>query len=92
MKAPLIALAVLLGIGVLIYATLNQASVTCEACVVYRGRDSCATAKAAAEPEARRSAIATACAVLTSGVTQTLDCERVTPRKLVCSGGGGEAY
>ncbi len=90
MKAVLVILAIALGIALLYTMTLEQAGVSCEACMEFGGREQCGSARAANEADARRSAISTACAPLTRGVTETLDCERKVPRTLRCQPAGAE--
>lgn len=84
MKAIAVLAVIALGVALLYVMTIRQAGVSCEACMEFSGRSRCGSARAVSEEEARRSAIATACAPLTRGVTETLDCERATPRSLRC--------
>ena len=84
MKALLVVLGIVAGVAVLYFSTLGQAGFECEACVEFGGRERCGSARAASEVEATRSAIATACAPLTRGVTETLDCGRKAPQALRC--------
>jgi hypothetical protein len=67
----------LVGIAaVVILSSLNVADVRCEVCVGFRGREACRTVEAATEEEARAGARDNACALLASGVTDTLACQR----------------
>lgn len=84
MKGFLIFAVIVAGVALLYFATLRQAGVECEACVNFGGHQRCGKARGVGEVEARRSAIATACAPLTRGVTETLDCERAEPHSLRC--------
>lgn len=84
MKTLFVLVAIAAGVGLLYFATLRQAGIECEACVAFGGHQRCGTARAVGEVEARRSAISTACAPLTRGVTETLDCERAEPQSLRC--------
>jgi hypothetical protein len=68
----------------LVWSTLQQAGVECEACVDYRGASICRSVAAADEQEAARQAQANACATLARGVTQGLECDRTPPRSLRC--------
>jgi hypothetical protein len=81
----------LLGMGIaaaavaaLYAATLADAGVHCEACVSYEGRDACKSATGPSRDEAERAAIATACALVTGGVTQTIACQGLEPVSLDC--------
>ncbi|MDJ0864480.1 MAG: hypothetical protein QNK03_00130 [Myxococcota bacterium] len=71
--------------AVLWSALASLARFECEACVEFEGRPACRTAAAATREEAERSAITTACAVVTNGVTATLQCHATPPRSLRCS-------
>ncbi len=81
----------LLGLGIaaaavaaLYAATLADAGARCEACVSFEGREACKSATGPSRDEAERSAIATACALVTGGVTQTIACQGLEPRSLDC--------
>lgn len=89
MKPLLVLAGIAAVVAALYFATLGQAGVQCEACVAFGGVERCQSARAATEDEARRSAVATACAPLTRGVTETLDCERKAPQSLRCEVVGG---
>ena len=67
-----------------VYGTLQLPSFECEVCLNFQGRSTCRTVQAATTAEARQAAITNACALLASGVTDTLACERSTPTKLRC--------
>jgi hypothetical protein len=71
-------------LGVLVYATLQQAAVSCEACVEFGGRSECRTSSAESQEEAVRGAVTAACALLSSGVTQGMQCDRTLPRSVSC--------
>jgi hypothetical protein len=57
---------------------------TCEVCMRYRGRDQCRTVGASTVEEARTGAITNACAFLSSGVTDSMACQRETPVSESC--------
>lgn len=85
MKKLLIAVLVLgLGAGLLYATTLAQAGIECEACVGFEGREACGTARAGTLADAQRTALTTACATVTSGVTNTLRCQAEPPLSLRC--------
>jgi len=80
-----LALAVLLGLGgFIVYASLGQGGVRCEVCLGFQGRDVCRAVDGANEHDARMAATTNACAFVASGVTETMACERTTPRKSEC--------
>jgi hypothetical protein len=68
----------------LYWFTVSQQAASCEACVVFQGRRACRSASATSEEEAQRHAIATACALVTRGVTEDLACQRTPPERLRC--------
>ena len=78
-------LAILLPIaGFVVYSSFQVSSVECEVCVRFEGRESCRTASAAAREEALRAAVDNACARLTSGMTDTMRCQRGEPASVEC--------
>jgi hypothetical protein len=69
----------------LVWSTLQQSGVECEACVDYHGASACSSVAASDAAEATRQAQASACATLSHGVTEGLECDRTPPRSLRCS-------
>lgn len=85
MKRVAIGFAVVAAIvAALYYATLAGADTECEACMRYEGREGCRTAIGVGREEAERTAIATACALVANGVTETIRCQGLVPVKLEC--------
>jgi hypothetical protein len=76
--AVIIVLAVL-GLGFLFYSSTNNVRYRVEVCVAFNGRTSCRTARADSEEHALRSAQSNACALISSGVTDTMQCEHSNP-------------
>jgi len=72
-------------IAAMFFATQRESAVQCELCMEFGGRTACRTASAVDRDAAVRGAITSACAVLSSGVTQGLECDRTPPRSLSCS-------
>jgi len=70
--------------AIVIYTSLQVSEYECEVCVSFRGRDVCRTVTASNEEEGVRSATDNACALLVSGVTDTLRCTRARPLRAVC--------
>jgi hypothetical protein len=62
----------------------RQARVECEVCIAYAGRSACRVAAARDRGEAAQAATTAACAVLSSGVTETVACQGTRPAKLFC--------
>jgi hypothetical protein len=77
-------LGVAAGLTLLGWLALSGQTSTCEVCVSFRGREACRTASAASVDEAQRHAQATACALVTNGVTQDLECQRSRPTAQRC--------
>ncbi len=69
----------------MIYTTLGESRAECEVCVDFGGHRACRTASAADRESAVRGAIASACAVLSSGVTQGIRCDQTPPRSVRCA-------
>jgi hypothetical protein len=72
-------------LAALFFATQRESAVECELCLEFGGRRACRTASGADREAAVRGARTAACAVLSSGVTQGLECDRTAPRSLRCS-------
>ncbi len=81
-----LAAVVLVGIvAIVVGSSLQVAGVRCEVCVSFRGRQACRAVDAATEAEARRGAHTNACALLASGVTDSLACERTPESTARCT-------
>ena len=72
-------------LAALFFATRSQNAVECEICMDFGGRSACRTSSAVDRNTAVRAAVSTACAVLSSGVTQGLECDRTPVRTVRCS-------
>lgn len=68
----------------LAYQSLGVASATCEVCMSYQGRQQCRAVSAATEEEALQGATLNACAYISSGVTDSMACQRGTPISKKC--------
>lgn len=85
MKA-LVGVAIAVIAAFLLYrVTLSGAGVTCEACVHFEGREACKSAAGPDQLSAERAAVMTACALVSSGVTDTIACQGIVPITLKCS-------
>ena len=73
---------VLAVLAVIIYSTMNLAHFRVEVCITFRGQSQCRTASADTEEHALRSATSNACALIASGVTDSMACERSVPTKV----------
>jgi len=81
MKKPVVVgiLIVAVILGVLIYSSMNLAKYRVEVCITYNGKQSCKTASGSTEAFAQRSATTNACALIASGVTESMQCENTPP-------------
>ena len=85
MKGALLTLAVLAAFGALLYfAVVAQAGFECEACVVAHGRTLCRSVRGESPQDAAQRAKQNACAILVSGVTDTLRCQKSQPVSVRC--------
>jgi hypothetical protein len=78
----IIAALVLLFVGILIYSSIGLGQFRCEVCMEYLGRSACATASGTTQEEARRTATETACAKISSGMTESIACAQTPPRTI----------
>lgn len=73
-------------LGALVYVTLRETSVECQVCVEFGGHSACRTVSAPDRDQAVMQAVSTACAVLSSGVTDGIRCSQAPQRTVSCSG------
>jgi hypothetical protein len=62
-----------------IFSSMSGQKFRADVCMVFNGKKQCRTAIGATEEEAIRTATSNACALLASGMTETMSCERVPP-------------
>ena len=67
------------------FATWDQIRVTCEVCMMYRGRQICEQAVSADRAQAMMHATTSACAQLSAGVTDGIQCNNTRPLSVQCS-------
>jgi hypothetical protein len=72
-------------VGAVIWAAFSATVAECEICVDYKNRSACSTARAADLSQAEAQAHSGACAQVTAGVTETLECSRTPARLRRCS-------
>jgi hypothetical protein len=85
-KTTLIAIAFgLIVLGVLIYSTMNLQKISCEVCVTYRGQNNCSTAAGTTREEAVRTATDVACAPISNGMTESIQCSNTPPKSVNCT-------
>ena len=79
-KTARLAIVFVLGVVcLLVYLTLGLSQFTCEVCMEYKGRKNCATASGTTKEEAVRTASDTACATISAGMTESIQCGNTPP-------------
>ena len=69
-------------VAVLVLSSLQLRQHTCEVCITFGGQTNCAIASGTTRKEAQGSATSTACASISGGVTQSIQCGNTTPEKV----------
>ncbi len=82
--ALLVAL-VVLG-AALILGTRSLVRTECELCVTYRGVTTCRRGSGSSQPEAMQAAQKAACAVMASGMNESIACDNTPPTNVQCTG------
>jgi hypothetical protein len=72
-------------LAAVVYVTLDQARVRCEVCMSFGGREICETAMSLDRAQAVQQATASACAQISGGVTQGIQCTSTPPASTRCS-------
>jgi hypothetical protein len=70
---------VVVVVAYLAYSSMHIAKYRVEVCVAFHGANQCRTSSADTQDHALRSAQSNACALLVSGVTETMQCEHLEP-------------
>jgi hypothetical protein len=70
--------------AVVVYSSFHVSDYECEVCMTFGGGDVCRKVTGKTQEEGMRTGIDNACAQLSSGVTETLRCQRTMPRKAEC--------
>jgi hypothetical protein len=66
-------------LAAVVISTMQMKGYRVEVCKQYQGRSVCRTASAATEQQALRAATENACALISSGVTDTIQCQATDP-------------
>ena len=69
-------------VAVLVLSSLQLRQHTCEVCITFGGQTNCAIASGTTRKEAQGSATSTACASISGGVTQSIQCGNTAPDKV----------
>jgi len=79
-KAVLVSiLFLLLFVGFVVFSTMDLGGYSCEVCMTFNGQANCAKATGTTREEAQRTATDTACAPISGGMTETIQCSNTTP-------------
>jgi len=70
--------------GMMAWAVMQEGQVRCDVCVDYGGRSACRTGSGIDRDAAVQGAIYNACAILSSGVTDGIECSAPAPRSAQC--------
>lgn len=71
-------------LAILIYGSMGTVQAECELCVEYNGRTECRRGSGADQTEAQRAAQKAACAVMATGMAESVNCQRVPPTDVRC--------
>jgi hypothetical protein len=71
-------------LAILIYDSMGTVQAECELCVEYNGRTECRRGSGADQTEAQRAAQKAACAVMATGMAESVNCQRVPPTDVRC--------
>ncbi|HET9481767.1 MAG TPA: hypothetical protein VFP98_08425 [Candidatus Polarisedimenticolia bacterium] len=83
--ALVVTLAILLALAMIVYSSMQQAQVTCEVCITFRGASQCRSATGPEREAAVRTATDNACAFLASGMADSIQCSNTPPSRVTCT-------
>ena len=66
-------------VGLMIYSTTSLGGYSVEVCKEFQGRQACGTAQGSTESEAMNTATQVACAKISSGMTDSNQCQTTNP-------------
>ena len=79
---PAVWIAILFGVlvlGAVAVSSFRANPYRCRVCITFNGRTDCRSASAQTREEAQRTATVAACAQISSGVTESMQCENTRP-------------
>jgi len=79
---------VLLVVGYLIYGSTRLVQAECEVCVEYGGLRQCRRGSGVDDREAKAAAQRAACAVMASGMNESIACQNTPPKVTQCPASG----
>ena len=68
-----------LVLGAIVISTFRTERFRCRVCITFRGNRDCRNASAQTRAEAQQTATVAACAQISSGVTDSIQCENTAP-------------
>jgi hypothetical protein len=82
-KAPLIIILFAAAFAAIMWtSTRDLSSIRVEVCMEFRGRTACRTAAGASREQAERTARDNACALIASGMTDSIACSNTPPKSV----------
>lgn len=75
----LVVLFLLVFVAILIYSTMGLKQYRVEVCMSFKGRTNCRTAAASTREQAQRAATDNACALIASGMAESMACAGTAP-------------
>lgn len=85
-RTLLLIAAIVALVGILLYGSLTVTQAECELCVAFRGQVQCRRGSGATQADARQAAQRAACAVMASGMDESIACQNAQPREVRCTG------
>src|SRR5215467_7443426 len=79
---PAVWIAILFGVlvvGAIAISSFRTQPYRCRVCITFNGRTDCRSASAQTREEAQRTATTAACAQISGGVTESMQCENTRP-------------
>ena len=74
-----------LGVIALVFFSLQGVTeYTCDVCVTYKGRTECRTGQGRTKEDAVQKAQTAACAVMTAGMDEVVNCGNTEPKSVSC--------
>ncbi|MCB0309053.1 MAG: hypothetical protein KDD48_06750 [Bdellovibrionales bacterium] len=64
------------------FEIMNTQGVRCSVCIDYRGRSDCKEATASSKKDCLQTAVDNACALISSGMTESIQCANTPPSKI----------
>lgn len=79
-----VGVAILAFVALMYFAMKGQTQHSCEVCIEFNGHTQCRSAKGPTTKEATQTASDNACALLASGMNESMACGRTEPKSVKC--------